>query len=68
MVLGICVRKGNGNSPQFSRWRDITNLVNHKKYFGIDCQNFEFRLDKHILLKIQGAPQRMRLHRRLYGI
>ncbi|XP_023341720.1 tyrosine-protein phosphatase non-receptor type 21 [Eurytemora carolleeae] len=41
-LTGICVRKGNGNSPQFFRWRDITNLVNHKKYFGIDCQNFEF--------------------------
>ena len=42
-LIGICVRKGNGHQPQFFKWNEITNLVNHKKYFGIECQRFEFR-------------------------
>jgi len=41
-LIGICVRKGNGQSPQFFKWNEITNLVNHKRYFGIECQHFEF--------------------------
>lgn len=41
-LTGIVVRKGNGMSPQFFKWHDITNLVNHKRYFGIECQNYEF--------------------------
>jgi len=41
-LIGIVVRKGNGQSPQFFKWNDITNLVNHKRYFGIECQNFEY--------------------------
>ena len=40
-LIGICVRKGNGQSPQF-KWSNITNLVNHKRYFGIECQDFEY--------------------------
>ena len=36
------IRRGNVQSPQFFVWQDITNLVNHKRYFGIECQNFEF--------------------------
>ena len=41
-LIGICVRKGNGQQPQFFKWNEITNLVNHKKYFGIECQRFEY--------------------------
>ena len=37
------MRKGNGQKPQFFKWNEITNLVNHKKYFGIECQRFEYR-------------------------
>ena len=36
------MRKGNGHAPLFFRWKEITNLVNHKKYFGIECQNYEY--------------------------
>ena len=35
------MRKGNGQSPQFFKWNDITNLVNHKRYFGIECQSYD---------------------------
>lgn len=41
-LTGIVVRKGQGQSPQFFKWNDITNLVNHKRYFGIECQNYEY--------------------------
>ncbi len=41
-MSGIVIRRGNVQSPQFFVWQDITNLVNHKRYFGIECQNFEF--------------------------
>ena len=37
------MRKGSGQSPQFFKWNSITNLVNHKRYFGIECQNYEYR-------------------------
>ena len=40
-LTGICVRKGSGQAPLFFCWKDITNLVNHKKYFGIECQMYE---------------------------
>ena len=36
------MRKGNVLSPQFFKWQDITNLVNHKRFFGIECQNYEY--------------------------
>ena len=42
-LIGICVRKGDGQQPQLHKWHEITNLVNHKKYFGIECQQYEFR-------------------------
>ena len=29
-------------SPQFFKWHDITNLVNHKRFFGVECQNYEY--------------------------
>ncbi len=35
------VRRGNVSSPKFFKWHDITNLVNHKRFFGIECQNYE---------------------------
>lgn len=41
-LIGICVRKGDGQQPQFFKWNEITNLVNHKKYFGIECQQYEY--------------------------
>jgi len=41
-LTGIVVRRGNVLSPQFFKWMDITNLVNHKRFFGIECQNYEF--------------------------
>lgn len=41
LVLGIVVRKGNVLQPLFFKWYDITNLVNHKRVFGIECQNYE---------------------------
>ena len=31
----------SGTNTQFFKWNDITNLVNHKRYFGIECQNYE---------------------------
>ena len=36
LFLGIVVRKGNGQFPQFFKWNDITNLVNHKRYVVCD--------------------------------
>ena len=36
------MRKGNVLQPQFFQWKDITNLVNHKRVFGIECQNYEY--------------------------
>ena len=38
-LTGIVIREGP--SPHFYKWNDITNLVNHKRYFGIECQNYE---------------------------
>ena len=40
-ILGIVVRKGNGQFPKFFKWNEITNLVNHKRYFGVECQSYE---------------------------
>ena len=36
------VRRGNALQPQFFKWHDITNLVNHKRLFGVECQNYQF--------------------------
>ncbi len=41
-LTGIVVRRGNALQPQFFRWRDITNLVNHKRLFGVECQDYQF--------------------------
>ena len=35
------MRKGNGQFPKFFKWNEITNLVNHKRYFGVECQSYE---------------------------
>ena len=35
------MRRGNGQFPQFFKWNDITNLVNHKRYFGVECQSYD---------------------------
>eukprot|EP00096_Caligus_rogercresseyi_P004380 TRINITY_DN18610_c0_g1_i1.p1 TRINITY_DN18610_c0_g1~~TRINITY_DN18610_c0_g1_i1.p1 ORF type:complete len:1044 (+),score=421.24 TRINITY_DN18610_c0_g1_i1:203-3334(+) len=43
-LTGIVIRKGNGISPSFFKWNDITNLVNHKRLFGIEFQNCEYPL------------------------
>jgi tyrosine-protein phosphatase non-receptor type 14/21 len=40
-LTGIVVRKGNGQFPKFFKWNEITNLVNHKRYFGVECQSYE---------------------------
>ena len=36
---GIVIRQGP--EPIFHKWNDITNLVNHKRYFGVEFQNYE---------------------------
>ena len=36
---GIHIRKGA--HQDFHKWNDITNLVNHKRYFGVEFQNYE---------------------------
>ena len=38
-LTGIVIRQGT--NTQFFKWNDITNLVNHKRYFGIECQSYE---------------------------
>ena len=38
-LTGIVIRQGT--NTQFFKWNDITNLVNHKRDFGIECQNYE---------------------------
>ena len=38
-LTGIVIRQGT--NTQFFKWNDITNPVNHKRYFGIECQNYE---------------------------
>ena len=43
-LTGIVVRTvGDGAAlqTQFFKWHDITNLVNHKRVFGIECQNYD---------------------------
>ena len=37
-LLGIMVRPASGHTQSFYRWNDISNLVNHKRTFGIECQ------------------------------
>ena len=59
-LTGIVVRKGNRMTPQFFKWHDITNLVNHKRYFGIECQGhnstentqFEFSFGSNINVRV----------------
>ncbi|XP_071523847.1 tyrosine-protein phosphatase non-receptor type 14 isoform X2 [Panulirus ornatus] len=37
-LMGIDVRPAAGHTHIFYRWNDITNLVNNKRTFGIECQ------------------------------
>lgn len=38
-VNGIMVAYPNTQTTQFYRWRDINNVINHKKTFRIECQS-----------------------------
>nr|XP_018912530.1 PREDICTED: tyrosine-protein phosphatase non-receptor type 21 isoform X2 [Bemisia tabaci] len=48
-LTGIAVGYENTQTSSFYRWKEITNVVNHKRYFGIECQvsddtvQFQFR-------------------------
>lgn len=37
-LMGIIVAYEVQNSSKFYRWKDITNVINHKRHFGIECQ------------------------------
>lgn len=37
-LTGITVKNEILQCTKFFKWKDITNVVNHKKYFGIECQ------------------------------
>ncbi|XP_066983162.1 tyrosine-protein phosphatase non-receptor type 14 isoform X1 [Macrobrachium rosenbergii] len=37
-LMGIVVKPASGHTQFFYRWNDITNLVNNKRTFGIECQ------------------------------
>ncbi|XP_037296301.1 tyrosine-protein phosphatase non-receptor type 21 isoform X2 [Manduca sexta] len=37
-LTGITVHKDNTDTPHFYRWMDITNVINHKRTFSIECQ------------------------------
>ena len=49
-LTGIVIRNRQSPEANFFKWNDITNLVNHKRYFGIEFQNYEnsiqFTLDE----------------------
>ncbi|XP_049955648.1 tyrosine-protein phosphatase non-receptor type 14 [Schistocerca serialis cubense] len=36
---GILVGYEKAHSSKFYRWKDIKNVINHKRYFGIECPN-----------------------------
>ncbi|GBP83097.1 Tyrosine-protein phosphatase non-receptor type 14 [Eumeta japonica] len=38
-VTGIMVILETSDTPHFYRWMDITNVINHKRTFTIECQN-----------------------------
>ncbi|CAG0921348.1 unnamed protein product [Notodromas monacha] len=40
-LLGIVIRYLNPSGVRYCRWSDITNLVNQKKEFTIECQRVE---------------------------
>lgn len=37
-LTGIVVGYENNSSYKFYQWKDISNVINHKKHFGIECQ------------------------------
>ncbi|XP_066587473.1 tyrosine-protein phosphatase non-receptor type 21 [Prorops nasuta] len=38
-INGIMVGYSNTQTTQFYRWKDISNVINHKKTFRIECQS-----------------------------
>ncbi|XP_014242727.1 tyrosine-protein phosphatase non-receptor type 21 isoform X2 [Cimex lectularius] len=38
-LTGIVIRYENNTPSKFYKWKDITNVVNHKRYFGMECQD-----------------------------
>lgn len=40
-LTGIVVGYENNSNYKFFQWKDISNVINHKKHFGIECQNSE---------------------------
>ncbi|XP_075228092.1 protein tyrosine phosphatase non-receptor pez isoform X2 [Lycorma delicatula] len=40
-LTGIVVASENSHTSKFYRWKDITNVINHKRHFGMICQNPE---------------------------
>ena len=40
-LQGILVMRNNTDRVVFYRWDDITNLLNQKRMFGIECQRSE---------------------------
>ncbi|KAL0275461.1 UNVERIFIED_CONTAM: hypothetical protein PYX00_003298 [Menopon gallinae] len=40
-LTGIIVGYENNSNYKFFQWKDISNVINHKKHFGIECQNSE---------------------------
>ncbi|XP_033610605.1 tyrosine-protein phosphatase non-receptor type 14 isoform X3 [Cryptotermes secundus] len=37
-LMGIIVGYENNQASKFYKWKDITNVINHKRNFGIECQ------------------------------
>ncbi|XP_046668249.1 tyrosine-protein phosphatase non-receptor type 21 isoform X2 [Homalodisca vitripennis] len=40
-LTGIVVASEHNHTSKFYRWKDITNVINHKRHFGMECQNPE---------------------------
>lgn len=38
-LTGIIVGQENNLNTKFYQWRDISNVINHKKHFIIECQS-----------------------------
>lgn len=37
-LTGIVVGYENNSNFKFYQWKDISNVINHKRHFGIECQ------------------------------
>ncbi|XP_054272047.1 tyrosine-protein phosphatase non-receptor type 14 [Macrosteles quadrilineatus] len=40
-LTGIVVASEHSHTSKFYRWKDITNVINHKRHFGMECQSPE---------------------------